>query len=42
MQGTISECIQRYSFSSGSKYEEGRHQICIKIKKHGILRGLPM
>ena len=39
--GTISELYTRYSFSSGSKYEEGRHQICIKDKEnYGIFKGI--
>jgi len=29
-QGMISELYTRYSFSSGAKYEEGRHNICIE------------
>jgi len=31
----------RYSFSSGAKFEEGRHQICIEDdEKYGIFRGI--
>lgn len=39
--GTISELYTRYSFSAGTKYEEGRHQICIEDgEKYGIFRGI--
>lgn len=40
-KGTISELYTRYSFSSGAKYEEGRHQICIHDKEeYGIFKGI--
>ena len=40
-KGTISELYTRYSFSPGTKYEEGRHQICIEDgEKYGIFRGI--
>ena len=32
--GTISELYTRYSFSAGTKYEEGRHQICVEDEKN--------
>lgn len=39
--GTISELYTRYSFSSGVKYEEGRHQICVKDKEnYGVFKGI--
>ena len=39
--GTVSELSTRYSFSSGTKYEEGRHQICVEDgEKYGIFRGI--
>ena len=39
--GTVSELYTRYSFSAGTKYEEGRHQICIEDgEKYGIFRGI--
>lgn len=39
--GTVSELYTRYSFSSGAKFEEGRHQICIEDdEKYGIFRGI--
>lgn len=39
--GTISELYTRYSFSAGTKYEEGRHQICVEDgEKYGIFRGI--
>ena len=38
--GTVSELYTRYSFSSGAKFEEGRHQICIEDdEKYGTVRG---
>ncbi|MCF2679641.1 CRISPR-associated protein Cas5 [Faecalicatena contorta] len=40
-QGTVSELYTRYSFSSGAKYEEGRHQLCVHDKEdYGIFRGI--
>ena len=39
--GTISELYTRYSFSAGTKYEEGRHQICVEDgERYGIFRGI--
>lgn len=39
--GTVSELYTRYSFSAGTKYEEGRHQICVEDgDKYGIFRGI--
>lgn len=39
--GTVSELYTRYSFSAGTKYEEGRHQICVEDgEKYGIFRGI--
>lgn len=40
-KGTISELYTRYSFSAGTKYEEGRHQICVHDDKdYGIFKGI--
>ena len=40
-QGTVSELYTRYSFSAGTKYEEGRHQICVEDgERYGIFRGI--
>ena len=41
-QGTISEVYTRYSFNVGSKYEETRHQICVKDdgKQYGVFKGI--
>lgn len=40
-KGTISELYTRYSFSSGVKYEEGRHQLCVHDKEdYGIFKGI--
>jgi len=41
-QGTISEVYTRYSFNAGSKYEETRHQICVKDdgKQYGVFKGI--
>lgn len=40
-RGTISEVYTRYSFSSGAKYKEGRHQICLKDgEDYGIYKGI--
>lgn len=40
-QGTISEVYTRYSFQAGGKYEESRHQICVKDDKdYGIFKGV--
>ena len=40
-RGTISEVYTRYSFSAGAKYEEGRHQICLKDgENYGIYKGV--
>lgn len=40
-KGTISDLYTRYSFSAGTKYEEGRHQICIHDKQdYGIFKGI--
>jgi len=40
-QGMISELYTRYSFSSGAKYEEGRHNICIEDgEKYGVFKGV--
>lgn len=40
-QGMVSELYARYSFSSGAKYEEGRHNICIEDgEKYGIFKGV--
>lgn len=40
--GTISELYTRYSFSQGQKYEEGRHQICVKEPdiSYGVFKGI--
>ena len=39
--GTVSELYTRYSFSAGTKYEEGRHQICVEYgERYGIFRGI--
>lgn len=39
--GTVSELYTRYSFSAGTKYEEGRHQICVEDgERYGIFRGI--
>ena len=39
--GTVSELYTRYSFSAGTKYEEGRHQICAEDgERYGIFRGI--
>ena len=39
--GTVSELYTRYSFSAGTKYKEGRHQICVEDgDKYGIFRGI--
>ena len=37
--GMVSELYTRYSFSSGTKYEEGRHQLCVD-GKYGVFRGI--
>ncbi len=40
-KGTVSELYTRYSFSFGTKYEEGRHQICVKDEeKYGVFKGI--
>lgn len=41
-KGTVSELYTRYSFQSGQKYEEGRHQICVEDggQKYGIFKGI--
>ena len=39
--GMVSELYTRYSFSSGTKYEEGRHQLCVD-GKYVCLRGSRM
>ena len=34
----VSELYTRYSFSAGTKYEEGRHQICVEDgEKYGAV-----
>ncbi|MDO4296223.1 MAG: CRISPR-associated protein Cas5 [bacterium] len=40
--GTVSELYTRYTFSSGAKYEEGRHSLRIKEKEqdYGIFKGI--
>ena len=39
--GTVSELYTRYSFSAGTKYEEGLHQICVEDgERYGIFRGI--
>ena len=40
--GTVSELYTRYSFNAGSKYEAGRHQICVKDndKEYGVFKGI--
>lgn len=40
--GSISELYTRYSFSFDTKYESGRHQICIqdKDKTYGAFKGI--
>lgn len=39
--GTISELYTRYSFSAGAKYEEDRHQICVKdTENYGVFKGI--
>lgn len=40
--GSVSELYTRYSFSDGTKYEEGRHQISVKDggKEYGVFRGV--
>ena len=37
--GMVSELYNRYSFSSGTKYEEGRHQLCVD-GKYGVFKGI--
>ena len=37
--GMVSELYTRYSFSSGTKYEEGRHQLCVD-GKYGVFKGI--
>lgn len=40
-KGTISDLYTRYSFSFGTKYEEGRHQICVQDDKdYGVFKGI--
>ena len=40
-KGTISDLYTRYSFSAGARYEEGRHQICVKDgDNYGIFKGI--
>lgn len=40
-KGTISDLYTRYSFSAGARYEEGRHQICVKDGgNYGIFKGI--
>ena len=40
-KGTISDLYTRYSFSFGTKYEEGRHQICVHDDKdYGVFKGI--
>lgn len=40
-KGTVSELYTRYSFSFGTKYEEGRHQICVEDEeKYGVFKGI--
>lgn len=39
--GSISELYTRYTFGNGTKYEEGRHNICLKDDiDYGIYRGI--
>lgn len=40
--GTVSELYTRYSFSFDTKYESGRHQLCIqeKEKSYGAFKGI--
>lgn len=40
--GTVSELFTRYSFSAGTKYEEGRHQLRIQDggKDYGVFKGI--
>lgn len=40
--GSVSELYTRYSFSFDTKYESGRHQICIKDgdKSYGAFKGI--
>ena len=41
MREQFLSCIRDILFLSGSKYEEGRHQICIKDKEnYGIFKGI--
>ena len=40
-RGTTSDLYIRYSFSFNTKYEEGRHQICVHDDKdYGVFRGI--
>ena len=40
-KGTISDLYTRYSFSAGARYEDGRHQICVKDGgNYGIFKGI--
>ena len=40
--GSVSELYTRYSFKFDTKYEEGRHQLCIKgeDKDYGVFKGI--
>ncbi len=40
--GTVSELYTRYSFSFKTKYEEGRHQLCIQEEEqsYGVFKGI--
>lgn len=40
-RGTISDLYTRYSFTAGTRYEEGRHQLCVHDQEdYGIFKGI--
>ena len=40
-KGTISDLYTRYSFTAGTRYEEGRHQLCVHDQEdYGIFKGI--
>lgn len=40
-QGTVSDLYTRYSFSPGTRFEAGRHQLCVHDREdYGIFKGI--
>ena len=40
-RGTVSDLYTRYSFTAGTRFEEGRHQLCVHDREdYGIFKGI--